>query len=267
MPSAGVSSTLPIPREAMPRHVAMIMDGNGRWAKQRGRPRVFGHKHGAERVREIVEQAGKWGIEVLTLYAFSDENWKRPAEEVGVIMHLLEHYLRKERDELNKQNVRFRVIGDMSQLSSSLRRLIEETRQLLDKNTGLILNVALSYGGRAEITRAVTRIADKVASGEISPSDINQSTISSHLDTSGLPDPDLVIRTSGELRISNFLLWQAAYAEFYFTPVMWPDFTPAEFSKALEAYESRERRFGLITSQLPPRASLEFGMSEGLNPC
>jgi undecaprenyl diphosphate synthase len=267
MPPVDLSIPLPISREAMPRHVAMIMDGNGRWAKLRGRPRVFGHKHGAERVREIVEQAGKWGVEILTLYAFSDENWKRPSDEVGVIMHLLEHYLRKEREDLNKKNVKFHIIGDLSKLSPKLRSLMEETRDLLAKNTGLTLNVALSYGARAEITRAMTSIAEKVAAGEVKPSEINQAMIAEHLDTSGLPDPDLVIRTSGEQRISNFLLWQAAYSEFYFTPVLWPDFTKLEFAKALEAYESRERRFGMTSAQVVAPPNRAQGLSEGLNQC
>lgn len=259
MPPMGLSKPLNVPQQFMPLHVAIIMDGNGRWARLRGRPRVFGHKSGAETVRKIVEQSGQWGLKVLTLYAFSDENWKRPAEEVGVIMNLLEHYLRKERDDLNRQNVQFRVIGDLSKLSPSLRKLILETRALLAENTGLILNVALSYGARAEITRAVSAIVARVKDGAISPDQIDQQMISSYLDTADLPDPDLIIRTSGEQRISNFLLWQSAYSEFYFTPVMWPDFTRDEFAKALEAYATRERRFGLTSAQIDainPLASL-----------
>jgi undecaprenyl diphosphate synthase len=245
----------------------MIMDGNGRWAKQKGRPRVFGHRYGAERVREIVEQAGQWGISVLTLYAFSDENWGRPIDEVGVIMNLIEHYLRKERDELHRQNVRFRVIGDFSRFSPALRKLIEETREFLADNTGLILNVALSYGGRAEITRATQAVAEKVARGEISPSDISQKMIAEHLDTAGLSDPDLVIRTSGESRISNFLLWQAAYAEFYFTPVLWPDFSRQEFAAALGDYYSRERRFGLTGAQARSVTGANFSSSRDQTSC
>ena len=267
MSSTGSSLPFPMPREAMPRHVAMIMDGNGRWAKLKGRPRVFGHRYGAERVREIVEQAGQWGISVLTLYAFSDENWGRPIDEVGVIMHLIEHYLRKERQELNRQNVRFRVIGDSSRFSPALRKLIDETREMLADNTGLILNVALSYGGRAEITRATKSIAEKVARGEILADDISQKIIAEHLDTAGLPDPDLVIRTSGESRISNFLLWQAAYAEFYFTPVLWPDFSRHEFAKALEDFYSRERRFGLTGAQARSVTAADFLVVQGQTPC
>ena len=267
MSSTGSSLPCPIPSEAMPRHVAMIMDGNGRWAKRKGRPRVFGHKHGAERVREIVEQAGQWGLQVLTLYAFSDENWGRPSEEVGVIMKLLEHYLRKERDELNRQNVRFQVIGDFTRLSASLQRLLEETKRLLQNNTGLILNVALSYGGRGEITRATRAIAHKIASGELKPEDITVDLISGHLDTAELPDPDFVIRTSGEQRISNFLLWQSAYAEFHFSPVMWPDFTRAEFALALQKFYSRDRRFGLTDCQMAANASAQKLTSQGFAPC
>ena len=267
MSSTGSSLPLPIPREEMPTHVAMIMDGNGRWAKQKGRPRVFGHRYGAERVREIVEQAGQWGIKALTLYAFSDENWGRPIDEVGVIMRLIEHYLRKERDELNRQNVRFRMIGDFSRFSPSLRSLLDETRDVLADNTGLVLTVALSYGGRAEITRATRAIAEKVLRGEILPGDISQKMIADYLDTAGLPDPDLVIRTSGECRVSNFLLWQSAYAEFYFTPVLWPDFSRQEFAKALEDFYSRERRFGLTGAQLVPNPEFDSADLQGRTPC
>lgn len=230
--------------ERVPLHVAVIMDGNGRWARERGHPRVFGHKHGAERVREIVERAGQLGIKILTLYAFSDENWSRPAEEVGAIMHLLDHYLRKERQALFEKNVRFKTIGDLSRLSPTLRSLIEETKVMLDQNDGLTLNVAISYGGRAELTRAMQKIAEKVSAGELQPSQIDQDVISAHLDTEQLPDPDFLIRTSGELRLSNFLLWQSAYTEFYFSEVMWPDFTSVEFERALRVFSGRERRFG-----------------------
>ena len=248
----------------VPRHVAVIMDGNGRWARKKGHPRVFGHKHGAERVREIVEQAGQIGVQVLTLYAFSDENWLRPLEEVGAIMHLLEHYLRKERQALLEKNVRFRVIGDLSRLSPQLRKLLEETRMLLADNDGLTLCVAISYGGRAEIVRAIRRIAEKVSSGELRPDDINQDLLSHHLDTAGLPDPDLLIRTSGELRLSNFLLWQSAYAEFYFSEVMWPDFDRNEFKKAISAFAARERRYGNTSEKyktIPSDVALEVSVS------
>lgn len=244
MSNLGSSNTTEVQSSAVPRHVAVIMDGNGRWARRKGHPRVFGHKYGAERVREIVECAGQNGVKHLTLYAFSDENWRRPVEEIGAIMHLLEHYLRKERRALLEKNVRFKTIGDLSRLSTGLQKLIEETVDMLDDNTGLTLIVAVSYGGRAEITRAVKKIADKVLSGELKLDQIDQDLISNHLDTSGVPDPDLLIRTSGELRISNFLLWQCAYTEFYFTDVNWPDFDSREFEKALFSYSNRERRFG-----------------------
>ena len=214
-----------------------------------------------------MEQAGQWGIECLTLYAFSDENWTRPEEEIGVIMHLLEHYLRKEANALNKKNVRFQTIGDLSKLSPSLQALIASTRELLSVNTGLVLNVAISYGARAEMTRAMRAIAEKVARGELLPANIDQQVFGAHLDTSDLPDPDLLIRTSGELRISNFLLWQSAYSEFYFTDVMWPDFSRQEFSKAIQAFESRERRFGQISRRsLSPQASNEPS-SKSVHPC
>ena len=267
MPSSGSSLPFPLPRDVMPRHVAMIMDGNGRWAQEKGRPRVYGHKHGADRVREIVEQSGQWGIEVLTLYAFSDENWGRPTEEVGVIMKLIEHYLGKERDELNRQNVRFQVIGDLSRLSPNLQRLLDETKKLLANNTGLVLNVALSYGGRAEITRATQALAHKVARGELMPEEITADMIALQLDTAGLPDPDLVIRTSGEMRISNFLLWQSAYAEFHFSPVMWPDFTRVEFALALKNFYSRERRFGLVNRQTNKIDGRTQSINQGLPLC
>lgn len=262
-----VTSTpgLPLGLSQVPRHVAVIMDGNGRWARTRGHPRVMGHKCGAERVREIVEQAGQLGIEVLTLYAFSDENWKRPVDEVGAIMHLLEHYLRKERQALREKNVRFKVIGDLTRLSPHLRGLIEDTRQMLDCNDGLTLCVAISYGGRGEITRAVRHIAEKVARGAIRPDEISPDLLARHLDTAGLPDPDLLIRTSGELRISNFLLWQAAYSEFYFSHVMWPDFGADEFHRALLAYAGRERRYGGASCSAS-RAE-DSPIQQGVAPC
>lgn len=238
----------PIPSDRMPRHVGIIMDGNGRWAKERKRPRVFGHRSGVDSVRQVVKAAGEWGIGALTLYAFSDENWGRPLDEVGVIMGLLDTYVRKERDELDRNNVQFRAIGDVSRLKPATQQLVQETTKKLAGNTGLILNLALSYGGRMEITRAVQQLALKVRDGSIEPAAISPSMISEHLYTAGLSDPDLIIRTSGEQRISNFLLWQSAYAELYFTPVLWPDFSRAEFAKALREYDQRDRRFGLTAS-------------------
>lgn len=241
---------LPIPADRMPKHIGIIMDGNGRWAKRRLMPRVYGHKHGVEAVRNIVKAASDWGIEVITLYAFSDENWGRPEDEVGVIMNLLDTYIRNERDELNRNNVRLRTVGDLGRLRPKTRSLIQESVELLGSNTGLIFNVALSYGGRMEIMRACRSLAHRVANGDLNPDDITPDMISARLDTAGLPDPDLIIRTSGEQRVSNFMLWQAAYAELFFTPVMWPDFDREELAKALHWYDARERRFGLTSAQV-----------------
>ena len=254
----------PIALDRMPRHVGIIMDGNGRWAKQRMMPRVYGHKIGVESVRKVVKAAGEWGVEVLTLYAFSDENWGRPEDEVGVIMNLLDSYIRGERDELNRNNVRFRTVGDLSRLRPATRDLIVESTHLLANNTGLILNVALSYGGRMEIMRACRALAQSVAKGDMTADEITPEMISARLDTAGLPDPDLIIRTSGEQRVSNFLLWQAAYAELFFTPVMWPDFNRDELAKALVWFDERERRFGLTGSQIAKRV-LSKGLSR--SPC
>lgn len=246
----------PISRERIPRHVGIIMDGNGRWAKLRNRPRVFGHRNGVDSVRQVVKAAGEWGVETLTLYAFSDENWGRPLEEVGAIMGLLDTYVRKERDELDRNNVRFRTIGDIERLKPATRVIIREATEKLAGNTGLVLNLALSYGGRMEITKAMQKIAERVRAGEILPEAISPDMITNHLYTAGLSDPDLIIRTSGEQRISNFLLWQSAYSELYFTDVLWPDFTRHEFARALQAYDQRSRRFGLTQSQIGIESSM-----------
>lgn len=246
------SETLPseiieeLRRGKLPRHVAIIMDGNGRWAKSRGKPRVFGHQKGVGSVRSAVEIASELGIEVLTLYAFSDENWGRPESEVSALMKLLETYVVKERQKLFKSNVKFQVIGDLDRLSPRTRSLVLETQEFLSKNTGLILNIALSYGSRNELTCAFKEIALKVKQGELEIENINSESISRHLWTRGLPDPDLFIRTSGEQRISNFLLWQIAYAELWFTPILWPDFSKKHFCEAIRDYQSRERRYGLV---------------------
>jgi len=230
----------------LPKHVAIIMDGNGRWASRKGKPRVFGHKQGVESVRSVVTTAGNLGIKVLTLFAFSEENWGRPNGEVNFIMNLLNTYIKKERKSLNEKNVVFRTIGNLSKLPDSTRALIEETKEMLSKNTGMILNIALSYGGRQEITNACKSIANAVKAGELDVEDIRPELFEKFLDTSDLPAPDLLIRSSGEQRISNFLLWQLAYTELYFTDVLWPDFDGAEFENALEAYSGRDRRFGLV---------------------
>ena len=230
----------------MPRHIAIIMDGNGRWALRRGLPRVAGHKRGAETVRRITEECRKLGIGVLTLYAFSDENWGRPREEVGFLMDMLGTFLKAEIAAMKANGIRFRTIGRIERLPSAVQSWIEKAASETAGNTGLILNLALSYGGRGEILEAVKRMR---ASG--TPAEqVTDEVFSAHLDTAGLPDPDLIIRTSGEKRISNFLLWQAAYAEFYFTDTLWPDFAEKDLLAALIDYQGRQRRFGLTQDQL-----------------
>lgn len=228
----------------IPNHVAIILDGNGRWAKKRLLPRNLGHKAGAKAVEDICEDAWNLGIKYLTVYAFSTENWKRPEDEVNALMKLLRNYLVDCIERSNKNNMRVRVIGEKSGLSQDIQDRIEELEKVTEKNTGLNFTIAINYGSRDEITRAVRSIAKRVAAGEINPDDINMDIISESLDTKGIPDPDLLIRTSGEERLSNFLLWQLAYTEFYFTDVLWPDFDKKELEKAIEKYNGRERRFG-----------------------
>ncbi len=222
----------------LPRHVAIIMDGNGRWAKKRGLPRSFGHKVGTENVRKIVKYCSKKGIEYLTVYAFSTENFKRPQDEVSTLMKLLVEYFNKETDELRENGVRLNVIGDTSSFAPVVREAIENGIKKTENCSKLVFTIALAYGARAEIVNAVKNI---ISSGV---EDINEETISKYLYTYDLPDPDLIIRTSGEERLSNFLLYQAAYSEFYFTDVLWPDFSEKEFDKALEEYSKRNRRYG-----------------------
>lgn len=228
----------------VPRHVAVIMDGNGRWAKARLLPRIAGHKRGADAVRRIVEAAWDFGVEYLTLYAFSSENWKRPEEEVGGLMSLLRIYLRSELDELDRNGVRVRVIGDRRRLPPDICKMIAEAEARTISNSRLTLILAVSYGGQGEIVQAARRLAEEVAAGRLRPEDIDESRFASCLETAGIPDPDLVIRTSGEQRLSNFLLWQAAYAELVFTDTLWPDFGRDEFAAALQEYQARDRRFG-----------------------
>lgn len=230
--------------DRIPQHIAIIMDGNGRWAQKRGMPRTFGHRAGAETLREIVKTASELGVGVLTAYAFSTENWKRPAEEVNLLMSLLADYLDNEIDELHLNNVQVRFIGNEDELAVALRHKIEKAQSKTAGNNGLILNLAVNYGGRSEIIRAVQLIAERIASGEIKPQDIDEKMLSNNLYTAGLPDPDLLIRPSGDLRISNFLLWQLAYTEFWFTEVNWPDFTSQLLVKAITDFQLRERRFG-----------------------
>ncbi len=230
----------------LPTHVAIIMDGNGRWAKQRLLPRVEGHRQGAESVRTIVRAAGELGIKYLTLYAFSVENWNRPKDEVDTLMKYLAHYLKSEIPELNRNNVRLEVIGQIYRLPEFVQEQLQKTKATLAKNNGLTLILALSYGGRTEIVEAIRSIATQVKKGQIEPAEINEQVVAQHLYTRHWPDPDLLIRTSGEMRISNFLLWQISYAEFVVMPTLWPDFRRAQLIEALEEYARRHRRFGTL---------------------
>ena len=227
-----------------PRHVAIIMDGNGRWAKKRGLPRVAGHRAGAEAVRRTLRAAVKNGVEVLTLYAFSSENWRRTEEEVSDLKGLLGYYLERELDSLAKEGVKLRLIGDYKAFGPDLSKRLEKAMERLQSNSRLTLVVAINYGSRAEIAAAARKLATKAVAGEIEPASIDEEALESHLQTHGLPELDLLIRTSGEVRLSNFLLWQAAYAELVFTPTLWPDFDEAELVKAIEQFAARERRFG-----------------------
>lgn len=231
---------------AAPVHVCVIMDGNGRWAASRGLPRAEGHRRGAESARAVIKEAARLGVEYLTLFGFSSENWKRPSGEVTDLMGLLRLYLRKELAELHKQGVRFRVIGERSRLPEDVQKLVDAAEQRTRDNTGLTLVIALSYGGRAEIVGAARALAEKVKAGEIDPAAIDEEQFAGHLETVGIPDPDLLIRTSGEQRISNFLLWQCAYTEFVFTEALWPDFGAQDFQDAIDQYRSRERRYGAL---------------------
>ncbi len=231
-------------RASLPAHVAIIMDGNGRWAKQRHLPRVEGHRNGVESVRTVVRAAGEVGIKYLTLYAFSVENWNRPKDEVDTLMRYLARYLKTEIGELNRSNVRLEVIGQIYRLPEFVQDQLQKTRAALARNNGLTLILALSYGGRTEIIEAVRSIALQVKAGQIEPAEINEKLFAGHLYTRHFPDPDLLIRTSGEMRVSNFLLWQISYAELVVTPTLWPDFRRAQFFEALEEYARRDRRFG-----------------------
>ncbi|MGO7315012.1 isoprenyl transferase [Rhizobium ruizarguesonis] len=233
----------------VPEHVAIIMDGNGRWAKQRGLPRTMGHRKGVEAVRETVRAAGAVGIKYLTLFAFSSENWRRPEAEVSDLLGLLKAFIRRDLAELHHQNVRIKVIGDRHSLRSDIFGLLLEAEETTKDNTALTLVIAFNYGSRDEIARAAVSLARDVEAGRLRAQDITPALINARLDTAGIPDPDLIIRTSGEERLSNFLLWQAAYSEFIFLPEYWPDFTPEIFRSALETFASRDRRFGGLSSQ------------------
>ena len=234
----------------LPRHIAIIMDGNGRWARERGLPRIAGHREGVNAVRAAVEGCSELGVEVLTLYTFSTANWKRPPDEVSALMRLLLRTIRKEVDEMVRNNIRLITIGDITRLPPDACEGIRESIETTKHNTGLILNLALNYGGREEIVLAVRSLANKVKEGSLDPSEIDGPLLQSHLHTNGLPDPDLLIRTSGEFRISNFLLWQMAYTEMHITDVYWPDFRRIHLFEAVADYQKRERRFGKVSEQI-----------------
>lgn len=230
--------------DKVPSHIAIIMDGNGRWAKSRFMPRTYGHKAGVETIRKVVKECSRLGVKYLTLYAFSTENWKRPKDEVSALMGLLVKYLRSELEELHRNNVKILTIGDISKLPDVCIEELDRAKKETKDNTGLVMSLALNYGGRNDLVNAVRNISQEVLDGKISPDDIVDDTIASHLSTNESPDPDLVVRTSGEQRLSNFLLWELAYSEFYFTDIHWPDFDEKELQKAIYAYQSRDRRFG-----------------------
>lgn len=234
---------------ALPRHIAIIMDGNGRWAEQQGKPRIMGHRAGVESVQDIVRAARELGIGVLTLYAFSTENWKRPPLEVQALMGLLKSFLESELATMVQNNVSLRCLGQKDRIPAEVRKVMDRVIRETANNSGLILNLALSYGGRSEITQAVQEIARKCLDGTLTAEAIDQSVLEQHLYTAGLPDPDLVIRTGGETRLSNFLLWQASYAELYFTEILWPDFRKKDLLTAILDFQKRQRRFGKTGKQ------------------
>ncbi|WP_139488953.1 isoprenyl transferase [Brevibacillus dissolubilis] len=231
---------------AIPKHIAVIMDGNGRWAKSRSLPRIAGHRQGMKTVKEIVKAADDIGVEALTMYAFSTENWKRPRDEVDFLMKLPQEFLTTELDELIERNIRIRMLGIQQGLPDFTLKALLAGEERTKNNTGLILNFALNYGGRTEITNAVTEIAQLVADGKLRPDEINDALVNDHLYTRDLPDPDLLIRTSGEIRLSNFMLWQLAYTELWFTDVLWPDFNKEHFYQAIAEYQGRARRYGAV---------------------
>lgn len=241
-----MSVELPIAAERMPRHVAIIMDGNGRWAKQRNMPRAFGHRQGVETLEPIIQACGEWGIEALTLFAFSTENWARPKDEVAALMGLIVEYFNKKIQELDRKGVCIRMLGDLSAVPEVQRRTAEEAMRRTKENKGLKLNIALNYGSRQEIVRAAQRLAKACVDGKLQPEEIDEAAFESELYTYGLPPVDLLIRTSGEQRLSNFLLYQCAYAEFVFVPEYWPDFSREVFARALSSYAGRDRRYGKV---------------------
>lgn len=232
--------------QTLPKHIAIIMDGNGRWAKKRALPRVAGHRAGVEALREAIETSSQIGIEILTLYAFSTENWKRPKKEVDALMNLLVEYLSKEINELHRNNIKISTIGNIYGLPDAPKNAVLKALSLTKNNTGLIVNIALNYGGRDELIHAIKNMISDTQKGLIQLEDIDENKIENYLYTSNLPDPDLLIRPSGELRISNFLLWQLAYTEFWFTDILWPDFKKEDLIEAIKSYQSRERRYGAV---------------------
>ena len=241
-----------IDRNNIPKHIAIIMDGNGRWAKQKGAMRIFGHRNAIQAVREAIEGSGELGVNYLTLFSFSTENWSRPKEEVEALMDLLVQTIVAETELMMKNKVRLNAIGDLESLPKSTYDKLVEVMKQTSANTGLTVNLALSYSGQWELTKAAQRIAQKVSEGKLSPGEITQQTLADHLDTAGIPDPELMIRTSGEYRVSNFLLWQLAYSELYFSDVLWPDFRKEHLFAAIEDYQKRERRFGKTGEQVKP---------------
>ena len=246
--SVAPAGVLMLPPEHLPRHVAIIMDGNGRWAKKRGLPRSAGHAAGTEALRDIIRASDDWGIEALSIYAFSTENWARSKEEVSALMGLLLKYFHSEIDELDAKNVRILILGDVDGLPEEQREAVVNAMERTKNNTGLKLNIALNYGGRAELTRAAKRLAEKCASGELKPEDIDEAALENELYTAGIPDVDLLIRTSGEVRTSNFLPWQTAYAEMIFDSILWPDYDRSAYLRNLRAFAARDRRFGGVKS-------------------
>ena len=248
MPEAEIQQTAP-PAFDVPRHVAIIMDGNGRWAAARGLPRAEGHRRGVEALRRTIRAAGEIGIKIVTIFSFSAENWSRPPSEIGELMGLLRRFVRNDLAELHKSNVRVRIIGERTGLDPDIGRLLIEAEELTKNNDGLILVVAFNYGARQEIVRAVQRISEEIANGRMTAAGIDMDSITRFLDAPDIPDPDLIIRTSGEQRLSNFLLWQSAYSELVFVPTYWPDFDRATLESAIREYQQRERRFGGLVAQ------------------
>jgi len=248
MPEAEIQQTAP-PAFDVPRHVAIIMDGNGRWAAARGLPRAEGHRRGVEALRRTIRAAGEIGIKIVTIFSFSAENWSRPASEIGELMGLLRRFVRNDLAELHKSNVRVRIIGERTGLDPDIGRLLIEAEELTKNNDGLTLVVAFNYGARQEIVRAVQRISEEIANGRLTADGIDMDSITRFLDAPDIPDPDLIIRTSGEQRLSNFLLWQSAYSELVFVPTYWPDFDRVTLESAIREYQQRERRFGGLVAQ------------------